>query len=117
MDEKVISDNLKKLRIQRKLTLQNLAEKTGLTKVYLSKVERSKKAPPYSTLTKIAGALDLDMMVLRTGLGFLGFMAFLALGISIFYSGLNQSLAVRKFVISCWQRLKGVCPVVCVRNR
>ena len=61
MDEKIISGNLKSLRIQKKLTLQELAEKTGLTKGYLSKVERSQKAPPYSTLTKIAGALGIEV--------------------------------------------------------
>jgi len=61
MDEKIISGNLKRLRIQKKLTLQELAEKTGLTKGYLSKVERSRKAPPYSTLTKIAGALGIEV--------------------------------------------------------
>jgi len=61
MDEKIISDNLKRLRTQRRLTLQDLAEKTGLTKGYLSKVERSKKAPPYATLTKIAKALDIEV--------------------------------------------------------
>jgi len=61
MDEKIISGNLKQLRTQRQLTLQDLAEKTGLTKGYLSKLERSKKAPPYSTLTKIAGALDVEV--------------------------------------------------------
>lgn len=64
MDEKVISDNLKKLRLQKKMTLQDLAQKTGLTKGYLSKVERSKKAPPYSTLTRIAGALDMEVTTL-----------------------------------------------------
>ena len=61
MDEKIISGNLKRLRTQKRLTLQDLAEKTGLTKGYLSKVERSQKAPPYSTLTKIAGALDIEV--------------------------------------------------------
>jgi transcriptional regulator with XRE-family HTH domain len=61
MDEKIISGNLKSLRTQKKLTLQELAEKTGLTKGYLSKVERSQKAPPYSTLTKIAGALGIEV--------------------------------------------------------
>lgn len=61
MDEKIISGNLKRLRTQKKLTLQDLAEKTGLTKGYLSKVERSQKAPPYATLTKIAEALDIEV--------------------------------------------------------
>ena len=56
MDEKIICRNIKKLRKQNHLTLENLASLTGLTKGYLSKVERSQKAPPYSTLNKIAGA-------------------------------------------------------------
>jgi transcriptional regulator with XRE-family HTH domain len=61
MDEKIISHNIKKLRAQKKLTLQSLAKRTGLTKGYLSKVERSEKAPPYSTLTRIAGALGVEV--------------------------------------------------------
>lgn len=61
MDEKLISSNLKKLRIQKEITLQALAKRTGLTKGYLSRVERSEKAPPYSTLTKIAGALGVEV--------------------------------------------------------
>ncbi|WP_299982883.1 helix-turn-helix domain-containing protein [Desulfobacula sp.] len=61
MDEKIISSNIKKLRTQKKVTLQALAKRTGLTKGYLSKVERSEKAPPYSTLTKIAGALGVEV--------------------------------------------------------
>lgn len=61
MDEKIICKNIKKLRKQNNLTLEKLAILTGLTKGYLSKVERSEKAPPYSTLTKIAGALGVEM--------------------------------------------------------
>lgn len=61
MDEKNICENIKALRIQKKLTLEKLALLTGLTKGYLSKVERSDKAPPYSTLNKIAGALDIEV--------------------------------------------------------
>lgn len=61
MDEKIISQNIKTLRTKKKLTLQDLARRTGLTKGYLSKVERSEKAPPYSTLTRIAGALDVEV--------------------------------------------------------
>lgn len=61
MDEKLIGANLKKLRKKNHLTLEKLAQKTGLTKGYLSKVERSGKAPPYSTLNKIAGALGVEV--------------------------------------------------------
>ena len=61
MDEKIICKNIKKLRKQNHLTLEKLAKLTGLTKGYLSKVERSEKAPPYSTLNKIAGAMGLEV--------------------------------------------------------
>lgn len=61
MDEKTIAANLKRVRMKMKMTLQDLADRTGLTKGYLSKVERSEKAPPYSTLSKIVGALGLEI--------------------------------------------------------
>ena len=48
----------------RKLTLQDLADLTGLTKGYLSKIERSKKAPPFSTITRIANALGVEVSYL-----------------------------------------------------
>ena len=67
MDEKSISENIKRLRTQRKMTLQDLAARTGLTKGYLSKVERSRKAPPYSTLTKISAALGIEITALLAG--------------------------------------------------
>ncbi len=67
MDEKSISENIKKLRTQKKMTLQDLAQRTGLTKGYLSKVERAQKAPPYSTLTKIAAALGIEITALLSG--------------------------------------------------
>jgi transcriptional regulator with XRE-family HTH domain len=60
MDEELIAQNIKALRKQKKITLEKLAELTGLTKGYISKVERSRKAPPYSTLNKIAIALGVD---------------------------------------------------------
>jgi transcriptional regulator with XRE-family HTH domain len=61
MNEKSISSNIKKIRQQKKMTLQELADLTGLTKGYLSKIERSEKAPPYSTLNRIAGALGIEV--------------------------------------------------------
>lgn len=61
MDEKIICKNIKKLRKQNSFTLEKLANLTGLTKGYLSKVERSEKAPPYSTLNKIAGAMGMEV--------------------------------------------------------
>jgi transcriptional regulator with XRE-family HTH domain len=46
---------------RKKMTLQDLADLTGLTKGYLSKVERSIKFPPLSTLNEIAAALGKDV--------------------------------------------------------
>jgi transcriptional regulator with XRE-family HTH domain len=61
MDEQTICKNIKNLRKQNHLTLEKLATLTGLTKGYLSKVERSQTAPPYSTLNKIALALGIKV--------------------------------------------------------
>lgn len=60
MREELIAENIKTLRKQKNLTLQGLADLTALTKGYLSKIERSKNAPPYSTLNRIAMALGVD---------------------------------------------------------
>jgi transcriptional regulator with XRE-family HTH domain len=60
MGEETIARNINSLRKMRKITLDKLAELTGLTKGYLSRIERSKKAPPYSTLNKIAMAFGVD---------------------------------------------------------
>jgi transcriptional regulator with XRE-family HTH domain len=61
MDEKSIARNIKTLRLNRKMSLDALSHLTGLTKGYLSKIERSHKAPPLSTLNKIALTLDVDV--------------------------------------------------------
>lgn len=49
------------LRSLRGLTLEQLAERTGFTKGYLSKIENSKKLPPIASLSRIAQALDADV--------------------------------------------------------
>jgi transcriptional regulator with XRE-family HTH domain len=61
MDEKQIVRNIKKIRQNRKMSLERLAKLSGLTKGYVSKIEHSQKAPPFSTLTRIATALDTDV--------------------------------------------------------
>ncbi|MFX1760957.1 helix-turn-helix domain-containing protein [Rhodococcus sp. As11] len=49
------------------LTLDALAEQTGLTKSYLSKVERGIRTPSIAVALKIAGALDADVSQLFSG--------------------------------------------------
>jgi transcriptional regulator with XRE-family HTH domain len=61
MNERSIAKNIKALRTGKKMSLEKLSHLTGLTKGYLSKIERSHKAPPLSTLNKIALTMDVDV--------------------------------------------------------
>lgn len=56
-----ISSEIRKRRLALGCTLETLSEQTGLTKGYLSKLERSGKAPPFATLEKIAVALKCGL--------------------------------------------------------
>jgi transcriptional regulator with XRE-family HTH domain len=55
-----IGDRLRTLRIRRALTQQELAEKAGISKNALNRIERSKAEPHMSTLRKLAQALNVD---------------------------------------------------------
>jgi transcriptional regulator with XRE-family HTH domain len=59
--EAEISKRIKQYRTAKNLTLQMLADKTGFSKGYLSKVEKSEKAPPVATLSVIARELDVSV--------------------------------------------------------
>ena len=61
MDEGSLGKNIKALRKQKSITLQELADRTGFTKSYLSKIERAGKAPPYSTVNRIASVLEVEV--------------------------------------------------------
>ncbi len=52
---------LRAVRRQRGLTLETLAEQTGLTKSYLSKIERRQCTPSIAAALKVARALDVDV--------------------------------------------------------
>ena len=62
--EAEIGKRIKAFRTQKRITLEVLAQKTGFTKGYLSKVEKSKKSPPVSTLGIIARALGVTISAL-----------------------------------------------------
>jgi len=61
MDESQIAKNIRKIRLDSHLSQERLAELSGLTKGYISKIEKSDKAPPFSTLNKVANALNVDV--------------------------------------------------------
>lgn len=52
---------LRAVRTQRGLTLEALAAQTGLTKSYLSKIERKQSTPSIAVALKVAKALDVDV--------------------------------------------------------
>lgn len=56
-----LAGRLTLIRHRRRLTLEDLARQSGLTKSYLSKVERGISAPSIATAVKLARALDLGI--------------------------------------------------------
>lgn len=56
-----IGNRIRELRAQRNLTLQALAEHTGLSSSMLSLVERGKTSPSIGTLVAISSALGIHM--------------------------------------------------------
>ena len=56
-----ISAKIKALRKEKKLTLKNLSEKTGLSASFLSQVENSSSSLAITSLKKIADALEEDI--------------------------------------------------------
>ncbi|MGC7872690.1 helix-turn-helix domain-containing protein [Desulfosporosinus sp. SYSU MS00001] len=61
MEDLIISKQLKQVRLEKQLTLDELAKRTGFTKSLLSKIENNKVSPPLSTLMRITRALDVSL--------------------------------------------------------
>lgn len=62
--EAEIGTRIRALRSEKRVTLERLAAQTGFSKGYLSKVEKSGKAPPVSTLGVMARALGVSISFL-----------------------------------------------------
>lgn len=56
-----MSELLRAVRKQRGFTLEALADTAGLTKSYLSKIERQQSTPSIAVAMKLAQALDVDV--------------------------------------------------------
>ncbi|MBW6486600.1 MAG: XRE family transcriptional regulator [Syntrophobacterales bacterium] len=63
----VIGRRIRLIRHNKKMTLDDLAQKTGFAKSYLSQIETLKREPPISTLAKIAYVLNVDVFYLLSG--------------------------------------------------
>jgi transcriptional regulator with XRE-family HTH domain len=55
---------LAKLRRERKLTLKNLANETGLNSTYISQVEKGEVIPPVAVILQLSRALEIDSSLL-----------------------------------------------------
>ena len=56
-----IGMKIRAFRKSMKATLDTLSLRTGLTKGYLSKIERGQQSPPIATLSRIADALNVEI--------------------------------------------------------
>lgn len=56
----IVAQNLKRIREDKKLSLEKTAELTGVSKAMLSQIERSESSPTISTVWKIAGGLKIS---------------------------------------------------------
>ena len=63
MDESQIAKNIKNIRLSKKMSQGSLADRCGF-KGYISRIEKSDKPPPFTTLDKIAKALNVDLTLL-----------------------------------------------------
>ena len=56
---KIIQINIKKYRLEKKLTQEALSEMCGISTDYLSEIERGKKTPSLKTFVLIAQKLNI----------------------------------------------------------
>jgi transcriptional regulator with XRE-family HTH domain len=59
-----LGKRLAKLRKERNMTLQSLANETGLTTVYISQVEKAEVIPPVAVILQLSRALEIDSSIL-----------------------------------------------------
>ncbi|MBY0562426.1 helix-turn-helix transcriptional regulator [Hyphomicrobium sp.] len=57
---RIVAQNLRRLRQDRGLTQEELADRAGLNRNYVGMVEREENAPTVDTLEALAKALDID---------------------------------------------------------
>ena len=64
----VIANHVRSRRLEIGLTVGQLADRTGISKGMLSKIENAQTSPSLSTLERLAGALDMPVTSLFRGL-------------------------------------------------
>jgi transcriptional regulator with XRE-family HTH domain len=62
-----IGDNLKQLRIEAALSQIELADKAGVNRAAVNRIERNRTEPHMRTVRKLAAALDVEPRALTVG--------------------------------------------------
>ena len=65
IDIKIIGSNIRKERKNQMLTIEQLAEKAGITDNFLGKIERGESMPSLPTIDSIACALNVSIDFLK----------------------------------------------------
>ncbi len=58
----LLGENIRKIRLDKGLSQEVLGFKADLHRNYISSLERALKNPTYTTLLKIAAALDIELV-------------------------------------------------------
>ena len=67
MDTKTLGTNIQKFRLEKNLTQEAVAEKSGLSTVYYRQIELGHKVPRLETFLRIAESLDTPTDKLLSG--------------------------------------------------
>ena len=60
MDYSSVGKNIRKYRIEKKMTQDALSEKAGVTRTYMGMLERGEKIPSFETFIKILNVLGVS---------------------------------------------------------
>ena len=61
--EKHVAERLKRLRVERGLTLDQLADLSGVSRAMISRIERSEASPTAALLARLCSALGVSLSV------------------------------------------------------
>src|SRR5271156_6091430 len=61
MDERMVGENIRAIRLASKVSLTEVAKRAGMTKSTLSKIENGQTSSPISTLVAVASAMGVHL--------------------------------------------------------
>ena len=64
---KRLAANIKKIRLDKNISQEKLAELCNFDRTYISMLERAKRNPSYLNLLKLANGLEIDICILFQG--------------------------------------------------